>query len=183
MKKEDLRVIKTKKNLYEALINLLKDNSFETIKVSDICEKANVNRSTFYDHFTDKYELLNSLFNHIQNDFNNNIVKIDSFNNIKEYYLEVVKVLLKHFKSNIEVYSSIFKTNNNSISFDMLTNIISRDLNDVMNKFNSEEDIPRKIIISYYVPAVISVCKEYLFNPNIYNENDIIKYLDKLITI
>ena len=184
LKKVDLRVIKTKQNLYEGLLLLLKDNSFENIRVLDICNKANINRSTFYDHFSDKYELLNSLFNDIQNDFNNNIVKIEKFNNIKDYYLEVVKRLLNHFNSNIEVYSSIIKNNNHSISFDMLKEIISKDFEGSIDKFrNVYDDIPDKIIISYYVPAVISVCLEYLYNPNLYSEDDIVNYLDKLIVI
>ena len=46
--KTDLRIIKTNNTLYEALILLLKDKTFEEIKVSDICSKALVNRSTIY---------------------------------------------------------------------------------------------------------------------------------------
>ena len=66
MKKEDLRVIKTKANLYRGLIDLMKDNPFEEIKVSDICNKSMINRSTFYDHFNDKYELLQSLIDDLK---------------------------------------------------------------------------------------------------------------------
>ena len=52
-KKVDLRIIKTKKNLYEGLLSLMKERTFEEIKVSDICNAALTNRSTFYDHFSD----------------------------------------------------------------------------------------------------------------------------------
>ena len=58
MKSNDLRVIKTKNALYNTLIELMKDHAFEEIKVSDICTKALINRSTFYAHYNDKYELL-----------------------------------------------------------------------------------------------------------------------------
>ena len=184
MKKVDLRIIKTKTSLYEALLLLLKDNSFENIKVSDICNKANVNRSTFYDHFTDKYDILNSLLNDIQNEFKNNIVNVNNYSNIKEYYLELVRLLLNHINTNIDVYSSIIKNNSNSISFDMLIDIISKDFNNVLEKYGSlYNDIPKKIVISYYIPAVVSVCQEYLFNPGLYTEDEIIKYLDYLIKI
>ena len=54
-KKEDLRVRKTKTNLYKALIELMEEKSFEDIKVIDICRVSLINRSTFYDHFNDKY--------------------------------------------------------------------------------------------------------------------------------
>jgi len=65
-KKEDLRVIKTKKSIYEGLLQLMADTSFEDIKVSDICNISLVNRSTFYDHFSDKYELLAALIKDLE---------------------------------------------------------------------------------------------------------------------
>ena len=52
-KKDDIRVLKTKKKLYDGLLLLMKDNAFEDIKVSDICIVSKINRSTFYDHFSD----------------------------------------------------------------------------------------------------------------------------------
>ena len=183
MKKEDLRVVKSKKNLYDSLITLLEDYSFENIKVSDICDKANVNRSTFYDHFTDKYELLNSLFINIQNDFSNNLININNYNTLKDYYLEIARNLLKHFKKNIKVYSYIIKINKN-ISFDRINDIISSNVCAFMDEFNIiYTDIPKNIIISYHVSSIISVCLLYLYNNNLYKANDIIKYLDILIKV
>ena len=54
--KIDFRIVKTKKVLYTTLIELMKEMPFEEIKVSDICTRALVNRSTFYSHYSDKYE-------------------------------------------------------------------------------------------------------------------------------
>ena len=62
IKKNDLRVIKTKKILFDTLLKLMKQKNFEKIKISDICEEALINRSTFYAHYEDKYELLVELF-------------------------------------------------------------------------------------------------------------------------
>ena len=59
-KKTDLRIIKTKKVLFDALISLLEEMPFEEIKISDICDRALINRSTFYSHYQDKYELLSN---------------------------------------------------------------------------------------------------------------------------
>ena len=50
MNKNDLRVIKTKTTLYNTLKELMQEKTFEEIKVSDICSKALINRSTFTDH-------------------------------------------------------------------------------------------------------------------------------------
>lgn len=67
--KTDLRVIKTRNVLYKALIDLMKEKLFEEIKVSDICNKALLNRSTFYAHYQDKYELLQDFLNFLQKEF------------------------------------------------------------------------------------------------------------------
>ena len=60
--KVDLRIKKTKRILFDALIRLMAKKNFEKIKVSDICEEALINRSTFYAHYEDKYDLLVDLF-------------------------------------------------------------------------------------------------------------------------
>ena len=87
-KNEDLRVRKTKANLYKALIELMEEKSFEDIKVIDICRVSLINRSTFYDHFNDKYELLNSFMNDLKNEL---IIHLSKYKNtqvdsIKEYF-------------------------------------------------------------------------------------------------
>lgn len=55
---EDLRVRRTRKTLQEALIALTIEKGFAAVTVRDITERAMVNRSTFYRHYLDKYELL-----------------------------------------------------------------------------------------------------------------------------
>jgi len=40
-----------------ALVELMAEKKFDAISVQDIAERATVNRTTFYDHFADKYEL------------------------------------------------------------------------------------------------------------------------------
>jgi AcrR family transcriptional regulator len=54
----DLRVRRTHKLLWEALMAELTERPIEEITVSDICERAMVHRTTFYKHYEDKYALL-----------------------------------------------------------------------------------------------------------------------------
>jgi len=54
----DLRIRRTHKLLWEALMAELSQRSFEEITVQQICERAMVHRSTFYKHYEDKYALL-----------------------------------------------------------------------------------------------------------------------------
>ena len=54
----DRRVSKTRKALKEALTDLILDKGYEAVTVQDIIDRAAVGRSTFYDHFMDKDDLL-----------------------------------------------------------------------------------------------------------------------------
>ncbi|HLO29880.1 MAG TPA: TetR/AcrR family transcriptional regulator C-terminal domain-containing protein [Anaerolineales bacterium] len=54
----DLRVRRTYKFLWEALMSLLEERDLESITVAAICERAMVHRTTFYKHYEDKYGLL-----------------------------------------------------------------------------------------------------------------------------
>jgi AcrR family transcriptional regulator len=57
----DPRIRRTRKLLQGALDALMRAKSFDEISVQDIAEAATVNRATFYDHYTDKFALLDAM--------------------------------------------------------------------------------------------------------------------------
>ena len=65
--RRDLRIIKTRMNIKNAFIQLLRENDFNTITVQNILDRALINRKTFYNHYQDKYDLAEQL---IQEFFN-----------------------------------------------------------------------------------------------------------------
>ena len=56
--KTDPRVLRTRKLIIDSFITLSKKKDFNDISVKDITEEAMINRATFYNHFFDKYDLL-----------------------------------------------------------------------------------------------------------------------------
>jgi AcrR family transcriptional regulator len=54
---DDARAVRTRGELASALIALMHEKGFDDISVQEICERAQVGRSTFYAHFQDKDEL------------------------------------------------------------------------------------------------------------------------------
>jgi AcrR family transcriptional regulator len=59
-KREDPRVRRTRKLLNQAFSELITEKGFQSITVQDIADRAEVNRATFYAHFEDKYDMLDS---------------------------------------------------------------------------------------------------------------------------
>ena len=53
----DRRVRRTQATLQRALIDLVQERDLSQISVADVADRADVSRSTFYDHYTDVHEL------------------------------------------------------------------------------------------------------------------------------
>lgn len=179
-KKVDLRIIKTKKVLYEALEDLMIDNSFEEIKVSDICAKALINRSTFYAHYDDKYELLEEYINSLKDALRSELEKNINIKNSKEYYMEMIRLLLNHIEEKKNTYLSIMIKNKNSILMDIVDDVINKNILEQIKEENNKR-IPSTIITKFYLGGVINVCLEWLKYDNKYSKEEIINYIDKLI--
>lgn len=56
--KTDLRILRTRKMLWESLVRLVEERDFNSISVGEIAAGAMVNRTTFYRHYEDKRDLL-----------------------------------------------------------------------------------------------------------------------------
>ena len=56
----DPRIARSKAALREAMIELMEERGFDDFTVGDLCARAGLNRGTFYNHFKDKDELLNT---------------------------------------------------------------------------------------------------------------------------
>ena len=145
-KKTDLRIIKTKKVIYEALIDLMKEKTFEEIKVSDICNKALINRSTFYAHYEDKYELLVEFINDLKSNFTNELDKRKHITDTREYYMELIKLFIDHVEEYRDIYSSIMTNNRNSIMMDILLSVINEDISKKIKNDKRNSSIPKVII-------------------------------------
>ena len=60
-KREDRRIQRTRQLLKQASIEVMQEKGFPATSIQEIAARANVNRGTFYDHFADKYALVEAL--------------------------------------------------------------------------------------------------------------------------
>ena len=84
MKKENQRVKLTKKLLKQSLLDIMDKKPVGSISVIELCEKAEINRSTFYNH----YGCPNDVLYDIECDFVEDLEQIWTKNNDKEYPIE-----------------------------------------------------------------------------------------------
>lgn len=181
-KKDDLRVIKTRKLIYQTLLDLMKEKTFEEIKVSDICSKAMINRSTFYAHYEDKYELLIDFLSNLKEEFARELNESCKENlSIREYYIRLISLFLDHIDSKRNVYNSIMVNNRSSIMMDILLSVVN---DDILKRFKENDinlKVPTEVISKFYLGGVINIGMEWLSNSNKYTKEEILDYLELLI--
>jgi len=62
-KKTDRRIVMTKRMLKEALIEMLKEKDIYHVSIRELCEKADINRTTFYKYYGSQFDLLTDMEN------------------------------------------------------------------------------------------------------------------------
>lgn len=128
-KKEDRRTRYSKMVIRDTLFELMREKPINKITVKELCEKADVNRSTFYAYYADIYDLnrhiIKELFIHQREFINKSIEILSSTPDITkltlEDYYKIAYAYLSIVKENKELYSFIFHGQANSpvqISYD-----------------------------------------------------------------
>ena len=119
-KKTDLRIIKTETRLREALAELMKDVSFDDITVFQLCEKAEVRRATFYKHFSDKYDFLNSIVKTRLSEIASRISPVCDLEHPVEYFCLYINGVIEYFDERPLILSNILKSSAFHVIFDII---------------------------------------------------------------
>lgn len=102
MKPMDRRTRKTKEILTHIFIDLLKKHPIEKITVKELCDLADINRSTFYIHYHDIYELLEDVENNCLREIDHLISTISCHDFPPE---QVTKMILEYIYQRKELLS------------------------------------------------------------------------------
>ena len=102
-KREDARIRRTYRLLLGALTELLAEKPFDDIRVTDLCERADIHRSTFYDHFEDKFHLLTFAIQELMD-----ILVSFVPTTTREIYEYSIRRVFKYFLKNQKMYTLLF---------------------------------------------------------------------------
>lgn len=144
---EDRRTQYSKRMIRESFYELMKEKPLDKISVTEICKKADVNRSTFYSYYTDIYDLqlkiMKDFFSmqknvtrHIKESFKNKN-SLDDFT-YSDFY-DIVYYYLKTVADNTDLYKFIFNQNATNSVHTSIGKITYHTIRDVLNPMLTEE--------------------------------------------
>ncbi|WNF38326.1 TetR-like C-terminal domain-containing protein [Bacillaceae bacterium IKA-2] len=109
--KLDRRKKYTRMVLKESLMKLLKEKSISTVTVKEICVLADINRSTFYSHYLDQFDLLNQIEEEIIADMNETLTA--NYNQDEET-LQMTEKIVEYVAENSDVCATLFSEHGDS---------------------------------------------------------------------
>lgn len=179
----DLRIRRTHKLIFDALTSLLTEKAFEDIRISDICDRAMVHRTTFYKHFEDKYQLLDFSLEKTLAGFREKSMNSTSDINSREYYINLIRHLLEHMYENKKLYS-IGLLNDGST-----TKLLKRTVIECIKsslESNVENGIkltvPTPIISEFYSAAIVNLARWWLESNTPVSIDEMVKYSNLMIS-
>lgn len=140
--KENRRVTLTKRMLRDALIELLKEKDIYHISIRELCERADLNRTTFYKYYGSQFDLLTDMESDIITFINKTVRKNQA--NIET----IIQILCEYLENNLE-FARLLINNNIDPSFP--------------EKLFSLEVI-KESFVKNYAGMYDAVEMEYLFN-------------------
>ena len=120
-KPSDRRTLKTKKAIFQAFSELLKEKELRKITVQEIVDKADISRVTFYKYYLDVYDL----YDKIESELLTNIGLIDNF----------FKEIINYIYNNRATFDMVFSPN----STNKLRDKLSRIIEGILKKIYSEK--------------------------------------------
>ena len=169
----DERVIKTKKLIKTALSELIQEKGFDHVSITDLTQRANINRGTFYLHYQDKYDLLEKFENEVLDDINTNaenfIKSIKDIDFLGEDFSNEIKPFINKIFTYIKENYIIMKVILGPKSDMRFQNKIKKALNILLtekgwdNYFDSQNTfVSKNYFISYLVSAHIGVIRQWI---------------------
>ncbi len=179
----DPRVIRTHKQINEAFIKLLKTKALDEFSVTDIAKEAQVNRSTFYSHYYDKYDVLEE----VVNDTFMKYLKNEPKENTPKFSIKTLETLIFSTKAYyIDIKSKCKQGHINLIPLaeKVILQICKEFLIPYMNDayFHKLTENQKEMWICTICYSIIGITSEYAENLNYDMVHDEIQFLFSLVS-
>lgn len=166
----DRRVRKTQKSIMDAFLELLASKGFEQITINDIADTADVNRSTIYFHYADKYELFEKC---IQMYLGNIFIGCS-----KGSPEDLLLHTFSYIDQNKSIFQLLLKENNTGIFHSLLIDSI---LHNSHYNLTTTDSLKRELQQQFLVSATAGIFEWYIINADKYSVADVMHRYKEMV--
>lgn len=164
--KMDRRVRKTKAHIRSGLAKLMQTKNIKEITVKDLVDEVDINRSTFYLHYTDIFDLLKKTEDELLNDIGRAIREHPFHKNDMEASMSFFKDVFTTVAENKEIISALIGENGELSFMHRLEEIIRENTMPFLTKmfFNADNDL--KYFYSFALTGCLGLVRTWLAEGN-----------------
>lgn len=152
--------MRTRSTLHEAFHALILKKKYEAITVDEICEKANISRSTFYDHYKSKDDLKRRGLEELRRQLLEQHRGHTSGGHPKGELLRFTLTMFEHARDHLDHYRALVGSRGGAIALETirrtLSDLVHEELTQIANK-ETTDAIPRELVAEYIVGAYMAV--------------------------
>ncbi|MBQ6660342.1 MAG: TetR/AcrR family transcriptional regulator [Lachnospiraceae bacterium] len=172
---ENQRIRVTKRMLKEALVRLLEDKPLETVTVYEVCQSAEINRTTFYKYYGSPYDLMQDIEADFLHELEVNLQdkeNLYSLQNILTYidtHRDACRILLKSASAN----GFLEKVFSQSLITQHLEENISLEQSEVFRKYSKE----------FVIFGSYSIIRKWLLSDQPESPEEIARIINELVAL
>ena len=185
MKKEYRNSTRTKKMIRSAFVDLIDEKKLiSNISVSELSDRADIAKSTFYNHYEDVYAVADEIMNELMAELDEimDAMEVDNNNDYRVY----IKKIFGFIKENHDIYSKVAGSPDAVFFIDKIKRVVSdRVLTKINSPFLSKNKSLRQLQINFVANACVDTMVDY-FKGNLDMtfdelEKNVILILEKII--
>jgi len=177
---DNQRVRITKKLLQDSLISLLQKERLHKLSIKQICDKAQINRSTFYKYYGSQYDLLEEMENDILNRINSYIEP--GTENNTSYDPQRFTKAIAFISENIDLCRLLLNNNVDPKFPEKLVMSLQSITHLKENQFSGElTDAERAYILDFAIGGGFSFIKTWINKENREPPEEVAKLLSKIV--
>lgn len=159
---EDRRTRKTKAAMKSALAKLLSEKPLSSISVREIAELADINRGTFYLHYRDVYEMVESLEDEVFQKFNEIVISHEATANPDEFFPMLVE-MYSLIAENAELTQVLLGKNGNAAFVDKMKLFLKEKcFSNAKNVLGVKDSEEFEFFYNYIITGCIGLCDTWL---------------------
>ncbi|AUJ30413.1 MAG: TetR/AcrR family transcriptional regulator [Liquorilactobacillus hordei] len=180
MANSDKRIIKTERLIKKTFIDLLVQKDLSKITIKEICNIALISKSTFYDHYEDKYALLHVLINEYAEQFQLEVhTRLNLTNSDNDNALQILTHIIQSVSAHNKQLSVLLRESKGADGLETkLRNTLIAEATTFLSSNHENKKFSNEFLVKMYTEITLASLQFALMN---YDNSDLLQQQTQFI--
>lgn len=178
----DRRTQRTKKLIKEALITLLQRQKINQISITELCNKADINRKSFYNHYSDVRNVLDEIEDEYITRYLSYLNKENILYSLSDPY-PFISRLTNEIATNANVFSIISRTEEYIYLKERIKIHLSNNLNDIAKQKPDIDKETLSIYVDFITAGMASIYQQWLRSNKRIDKDKLSKLICEIVSV